>query len=162
MSMIHQMLALSKEQLDELLTRPETVEDFIERDHERIDECSLYKSWHLLHFLINGHPWRGEIPLGWAVYGDKELGDVDVGYGPARYLLPEQVRDVDAELSFLPAAELFEQDNPDAMRQAELYGAPTEKYDEMEKEDLRKYYKSLVRFYADAARAGYGVLTWLH
>src|SRR3954447_19780721 len=114
--MIHQMMALSKEHLDELLTRPQTVDDFIERELEGAYECSLYKSWHLLHFLLNGEPWQGRIPLGWAVFGGKQLGTVDVGYGPARYLLPKQVQQLVDALRRLPADKLFEKYDPAAMR----------------------------------------------
>jgi hypothetical protein len=162
MSMIHQMMALNKAQLDELLTLPQTVDDFIERDLERSYECSLYKSWHLLHFLINDDPWRGTIPLGWAVFGGKELGKVDVGYGPARYLLPKQVQQLVRELRRLPADELFKKYNPAAMRAAKLYCAPREDEDVSEEKYLREYYEQMVSFYQDAAEAGDGVLTWLH
>jgi hypothetical protein len=162
MSMIHQMIELSKGQLDELLTHPETVDDFIERQSERLDECSLYKSWHKMHFLLNGDPWRGEIPLGWAVFGGKELGTVDVGYGPARYLLPKEVRQLVSELRLLPAEELFEAYDPASMRAAKLYGARDESQDASEEKSLRKYYEQLVRFYESVAESGHGVLTWLH
>jgi hypothetical protein len=162
MSMIHQMVALSKEQLDHLLSRPEEVGEFIERQDERIDECSLYKSWHCMHFLLNGHPWNGEIPYGWAVFGGSELGSVDVGYGPARYLLPEQVEEVAEGLGKLPPDDLFEAYAPEAMRRAELYCAPDEGDEEDEERSLREYYERLCGFYERAAKDGYGVLTWLH
>jgi hypothetical protein len=162
MSMIHQMVSLTKEQLDELLTRPETVEDFIERQSERTDECSLYKSWHLMHFLLNGDPWRGEIPLGWAVFGGEQLGTVDVGYGPARYLLPKEVQTLVSELRLLPTDELFDAYDPAAMRAAKLYCAPDESQDASKCESLREYYERMVRFYGGVAEAGFGVLTWLH
>ena len=163
MSMIHQMIELSKEQLDELLTHPETVDDFFsERQSERLDECSLYKSWHKMHFLLNGDPWSGGVPLGWAVLGGKELGTVEVGYGPARYLLPNEVRILVSELRLLPAEELFEAYDPASMRAAKLYCAPDESQDASEEKSLRKYYERLVGFYESVAESGHGVLTWLH
>jgi hypothetical protein len=164
MSMIHQMTALTKEQLDLLLSRPEEVEAFIERqDEERFDECPLYKSWHCLHFLINDSAWGGKPPLRWAVFGDRELGTIDVGYGPARYLLPDQVRRLVEALRKLPPDDLLEFYDPVGMREAELYCAPREgKEEEWEEKDLREHYEKLVHFYERAAEAGHGVLTWLH
>lgn len=161
MSMIHQMTALSKEQLDRLLTAPEEVVALVEDVEERIEECSLYKFWHCMHFLLNGHPWEGEPPLGWAVFGNHELGAIDVGYGPARFLLPDQVRTLAEALRQLPPDQLFEAYDPDAMRAAELYCAPDEGDDEGGETTLREHYEELRGFYDWAAKEGFGVMIWL-
>src|SRR4051794_929677 len=158
--MIHEMVALTKEQLDELLTTPDDVVAFLVRQDERRDECSLYKWWHVMHFLLNGEPWGGDPPWRWAVFGDRELGTVDLGYGPALYLLPAQVAEVAEALSQLPVDEVMENYDVAAMQEAELYCCP-EEGDEAARAETCRNYKELVAFYQRTAKEGRGVVAWL-
>jgi hypothetical protein len=48
------------------------------------DELGVDKAWHGIHVLLTGTAWEGSFPLNFTVSGGKEIGDVDVGYGPAR------------------------------------------------------------------------------
>lgn len=54
------------------------------------DEVDLDKSWHGLHFLFTGTAWEGEEPACFLVLGGEGIGN-DVGYGPARVLMPDDV-----------------------------------------------------------------------
>jgi hypothetical protein len=63
------------------------------------------KSWHGIHFLLTGSAWGGKPPLSNAVLGGKEFGQ-DLGYGPARYLTPDQVKEVAAALDEITEATL--------------------------------------------------------
>jgi hypothetical protein len=47
----------------------------------------IEKSWHAIHFVLNGDPWKGSGLLFNTVLGGKEIGE-DMGYGRARYLDP--------------------------------------------------------------------------
>ncbi len=54
-----------------------------------IPECDMMdidKAWHGLHFIFTGSDWSGGFPEGFLVTCGKAVGDVDVGYGPARFL----------------------------------------------------------------------------
>jgi hypothetical protein len=162
MSMIHQMIALDKEKLDFVLEHPEEIDTFLDQQlNEGADEFSLYKSWHLMHFLINNDPWEGEIPYGWAVCGGTQIGEDFTGYGPARILLPEQVNEVAQALRALSADELFEDYDPAAMRDAKLYSAPDPSEDAAEEKRLRDYYEEMVDYYTWADQQGYGIITCL-
>lgn len=56
----------------------------------------LDKSWHLIHFALSGSAWGAELPAGFLMSGE-EIGE-DLGYGPPRILMPEQVAEVAAFL----------------------------------------------------------------
>lgn len=57
---------------------------------------SLQKDWHVLHHALNGTHDGGETILGQAVLGGKDIPDNNqvMGYGPLRYLEPQQVKKV--------------------------------------------------------------------
>src|SRR5690349_11334743 len=88
-----------REQLSSLLASPEQVTDFL-RDSGGEDvglsenRLDLDKAWHGLHFLLTGTDWGGTPPLNFIVAGGETIGDVDVGYGPARAFTPEQLAEI--------------------------------------------------------------------
>src|SRR5262245_46999099 len=89
MSMIGELIGVSPDKLNRLLGAPEQVEDFIQEEYDNPEsECYLGKAWHALHFILTGTPWDGDEPLCLAVLCGTPIGEVDVGYGPARYLTP--------------------------------------------------------------------------
>jgi hypothetical protein len=93
MSMIGNFLGLSDIELQTLRRQPEGMMTFLygedgEAVHPR--RLSVDKAWHGLHFLLNGDPWSGSPPLDFIV-GGEAIGEVDVGYGPARGFSSAQV-----------------------------------------------------------------------
>src|SRR5687767_14577361 len=44
----------------------------------------LDKAWHGIHYLLTGTAAEGGKPLDFLVSGGREVGNVDIGYGPAR------------------------------------------------------------------------------
>src|SRR5262245_17894050 len=94
MSMIGNFLAISKEQLVSLIAIPESIDSFVfPQDDYGIHEdvLDIGKAWHGIHFLLTGSTWHGDPPLSWVVMGGVPIGPDIFGYGPVRYLLPEQV-----------------------------------------------------------------------
>ena len=83
----------------------------------------LDQSWHAVHFLLTGSSGPADPPAGYLLSGGVELGDVDVGYGPARALLPEMEEDFARYIAVLPEAEARDRCTPEAMAAAEIYGA---------------------------------------
>ncbi len=115
---------------------------------------SLEKSWHSLHYLLTGVTGEAPPPLGNAILGGTPIGN-DIGYGPARFLTPEQVREVAAALSDLKIEQLAQRF--DAISSANIYACP----DEDEFEDVRHYFQQIVRYYADAAARGNAMVLWV-
>jgi hypothetical protein len=119
--------------------------------------CSLEKMWHAIHFLITGQEWEGDPPLSLAVFGREEIGE-DGGYGPARYLTPEEVRTVSAALATITTEELRRRFDPEAFEAAEIYpGVWDEDPDELF-EEIESYFSGLVAYYRDAASRGNAML----
>jgi hypothetical protein len=117
---------------------------------------SLEKSWHILHYLLTGTTEEAPPPLGYAILGGSPIGG-DLGYGPARFLFPEQVRDVAAALGELTPEDLAQRFDLDAMSAANVYPSA----DEDELEMAQHYFNKLVQYYADAAAKGNAMLLWI-
>jgi hypothetical protein len=127
------------------------------------DRClDIDKTYAAIQFLLTGDVIgnQGKPPLSYAVLGGTWLGDVDVGCGPARYLLPEQVRAVAAALEAIPVAEFQKRFDMATMAQAGVY--PDVWKDEKEElEYLLPAYASLQEFMREAAQAGDAMLLWI-
>jgi hypothetical protein len=121
-------------------------------------ELSLHKSWHCLHYLFTGKGWQqADSTLGKAILGGREIPDQNevMGYGPARYLTPDEVSQVSAELDKFPIQERAAAYDPQAAEAAEVY------VPQHEPQELRDYFMMLREFYRDAAEKGNGVLLWI-
>jgi hypothetical protein len=159
MSMIGNFMAISPEQLQQLLEAPDQIEALIyeDDDYQGID---IDKAWHGIHFLLTASVWEGEPPLAWAILGGTEIGP-DVGYGPARYLLSEQVREVAQALRELPRATVETRFDPAQMEEAEIYpGIWDEGKDALEY--LMSYYDEVVQYYQQAAEKGQAMLRYIN
>jgi hypothetical protein len=71
--------------------RLEVVEISIHEDGRLSRSLDIDKTWHIIHFLLNGDAWEGSGPLFDAVLGGSQLTDEDIGYGPARFISPAEV-----------------------------------------------------------------------
>jgi hypothetical protein len=119
------------------------------------------KSWNGIHYLLTGLAEGGSGPLSLTVLGGAELGG-DLGYGPARFLMPAQVVEVASALSSTPQSVLAGRFEPKAMARAGVYpqamwvrdGAGALEY-------VLGHYARLVEFYARAAKSGSAVVLWL-
>lgn len=117
MSMIFGMLPVNEEQLRALRADPETISALLDTDE---GTYSLDKSWHGLHFLLTETAWEGEPPLNFIVAGE-EIGDIDVGYGPAKMFTNAEVRSIAAALDELSNEHLRKRFDPKKMAALEIY-----------------------------------------
>ena len=91
MSMICNLRQVEAAEIDNLLAHPEHVGDVLDSNEAGPGgELDLDKAWHGIHFLLTGSAWEGEEPLCYLLAGGQEVGDEDVGYGPARVLRPRE------------------------------------------------------------------------
>jgi hypothetical protein len=120
------------------------------------ESLDLEKSWHVLHYLLTGSASEAPAPLGNAILGGSEIGD-DLGYGPSRFLTPEQVREVSSALSSISKEDLANRFDLEAMMAANIYPVR----DESELGLAQEYFGELSRFYAAAAAAGNAMLLYL-
>jgi hypothetical protein len=104
--MIGNLRPASDTEIEALLANPEHVTRFLYGGgsdvRERVD---LGKTWHAIHFVLTGTRLAGDGPLSFLVDEGTPVGDVDVGFGPARVLTSQQVRAIAAALDRLNAGD---------------------------------------------------------
>lgn len=118
----------------------------------------LHKSWHCLHFVLTGKAWDpADPPLGNAIMGGTELPDRRrvMGYGPARYLIPNEVREIASALASFPAGDKIAAFDSEFAETQKVY-VPGH-----EKEELTQYFGWLKNFYEIAASSGNAVVLWV-
>lgn len=125
-------------------------------------ETDLDKSWHGIHYLLTGTAWEGEAPLDFLVRGGVPVGDVDVGYGPARAITSDGVLRIHAALAAISADDLRQRFDPDGMARLDIY--PAIWADEPGAEGAfgycSRHFANLQAFIADAAARRLGILIY--
>ena len=93
MSMIGNYLMVDGETIQGIISGEIDMFEFLyNTEHSDDDYLDIDKAWHAIHYILCGHPWEGEPPYFNVVLGGTEINDEDVGYGPARYLVPAEVK----------------------------------------------------------------------
>jgi hypothetical protein len=85
------------------------------------DRIDLDKAWHTLHFLFCGKAWEGGFPEGFLVSCGTAIGNVDVGYGPARSYTHEQVHQIALFLDGLQKETLRAKLIPEQLVEEDIY-----------------------------------------
>jgi hypothetical protein len=81
----------------------------------------LDKAWHGLHYLLTGTAWEGEPPLNFLVAGGREVGDEEIGLGPARTFTAAETRELTSALTALNDEEVRVRFAPSEMMRLEIY-----------------------------------------
>jgi hypothetical protein len=128
------------------------------------DELDVDKAWHGLHFLFTGEAWSGEPPLGFIVAGGAEVGDEDVGYGPARAFPNAEVREISAALETVTREELARRFDPARMMELGIYPEIWDRdpADDDMLEYLLEYFDLLKEFIIRGAASGRGMLVYIN
>lgn len=162
MGMVGCFAAVAPETLQRLRDDPSLIDEYLHPDDGDSDppNCiDVDKAWHGIHYILTGREDVGTEPLSWAVLGGEEVGD-EIGYGPARFLQPEQVNGIAA---WLPDDTVFKtRFDPQAMEKAGIYPEAIWVRDGDDALDyLLENYRELVAFYKSAAERGDGAILWL-
>jgi len=137
-------------------------EDLHFTEGERTD-TDLEKAWHGIHYLLTGTAWEGSPPLNFLAAGGREVGTIDVGYGPARVFRSAEVKEVHAALEGLTDEALRARFDPDAMMKLKIY---PEIWDSDPKDDdtlgyLMDYVSTLRAFLRQAVDAKRGLVVYV-
>lgn len=81
----------------------------------------LDTNWHVLHYFLTRTAWEANLPHG-SLMGGIQLGDVDVGYGPARLLTPIQIDEFLVFLENLQSDNFGSNITGEELEQNEIYG----------------------------------------
>ena len=164
MGMVACFAAVSPEVLARLVSGEESIEEYLypnDGDDEPENSIDLDKAWHGIHYLLNGTAEGGNGPLALAVMGGVEFGP-EVGYGPARYLTPNETAAVAKALEGISSATLQARFDPKDMAEKDIYLSPMwERDGAAALEYALEYFEELPEFYRDAAARGDAVIQWL-
>lgn len=128
------------------------------------EELDIDKAWQGIHFLLTGTSWEGDPPLNFVVSGGEWLGDIDVGYGPARSFMSDEVKAISDALERLPPESLRDRFDPKTMMEEGVY---PEIWDRDPADDdtlgyLLEYYDDLRAFVRRRAEQGEGMIVYLN
>src|SRR5512145_2276037 len=122
MSMIGNYRRITREQLAMLQADPSAVPAFLYiQEPPPGHHIDLDKAWHAIHFMLHGQTWEGTGPLYDAVLGGEPLGQEDVGYGPARFLTPEEVKATAVALDEVSVSDLLEKFDAQELNDNNVY-----------------------------------------
>ena len=163
MSMIGNYRRVSAATLEDLRRNPEPLARFLYDDAASSsgDGLDIDKSWHIIHFLLTGDPWKGKEPWVNVVLGGTPVSEESVGYGPARYLTPPQVAEVAQALSTLSAEDLLARWDDEAIAEADIYPNIWDDESPEELEYVSDNYEAIREIFARAAQNGDAMIVWL-
>jgi uncharacterized protein DUF1877 len=165
MSMIGNYRRVTPDELKMLIRQPSLIADFLYPPDGSGPPPDRYldidKAWDAINFLLTGSSEPGAPPLGNVVLGGTCLGDVDVGYGPARYLTAIEVGEVARALRSVSEADLQGRLDLEKMREAGVYPGVWEDREE-ELEYLHYHYPPLVEFFIAAAQLGDAMILYIN
>ena len=161
MGMIGKFAAVTPVQLQSLIDGSSQALSFLiseEVDNKPTEQLDIDKAWQGVHFLLTGEPYSNDSSLAKAIFGGTEVGD-DLGFGPARYLTPEEVKEVAAALRDVSKEDLVQRYVPSAFEEANVY--PTgiwESESDVAFDYLLHAFESMLTFYESIAARGDAVL----
>lgn len=117
---------------------------------------SLEKSWHCLHYLLTGAADMTDSVLSKAILGGTEVGP-DIGYGPARYLEPGDVKSVANSLKTVSQKDLMSRFDLKAIEAAKIYSCR----DESDLRLAQAYFAQLSSYYEESAARGDAMLLYI-
>ncbi len=164
MSMIGNLLRVSKTELEDYLKDSSLLEDKIYDDEtENENLVDIDKSWDGIIFLLTGQSLAtAEHNLVRVLFSGQLIDEEqDLGYGPAHYLTPEQVAELNNEISKITIADLKQKFNPKKMTEQEVYPTIWDEGDDAF-DYIADGFSTLQNVFADATKNGDAIITFLN
>ncbi len=156
MSVVCNVMAVSSEKVQAFHTDPGSILQAAEAPEARVIDTD--KAWACIHFLLTGAVDDPRLPLGFLV-GGTQVGEVDIGYGPARALSPRETAAVREALELISRDELMSRWDPDAIRAADVYAVNPDA-PHSEEEYIGGTFAFLKEFVHGAANDELGLVLW--
>ena len=163
--MIMNLLRISKQELESYIDKPDL---FLENRVDDAYSMDIDKAWGGILYLLTGKAFASGSPedevdsLNRIFFSAQFFDeDMDVGYGPAHYLTPEQVAGIHRKIASLTEADLKARYDTEAMNEEEeLY--PSLEWNEEDFDYLYFHFQALQSFFATAASRGEAIVTFLN
>ncbi len=160
MSMIGNFLMINEANYKKITTNPDNITNFLyETDHENENFLDIDKTWHVIHYLLTGDVYEGEPPQRDVILGGVVIGDIDVGYGPARILDKEEVKNVSDYLTTISNEVLLSKYDEKKLNELEIY--PGWENIVEDQEYIIDYFNQLKKFYELASQKKYYVIQYI-
>jgi hypothetical protein len=163
--MIGNFLRVSNAELEEYIKDSSTLEDRIYNDggDEDPNLVDIEKAWAGILFLLTGKNIDDlDHPLAKVLFSGQLIDeDQDLGYGPAHYLNPTQVSEINTQISKISTEDLKKNFDAKKMMELEIYPTIWDEGDEAF-EYLAEYFKALQQVYSDAAKNGEAIITFIN
>src|SRR5690606_13937074 len=110
-----------------------------------------------------GSPWEGELPSAFLLKGGAEIGDFDVGYGPARAVRSSEVAAIEKYLEQVDEHALRSAYKPETLSRLQIY--PTNwTRTSLEGEPLEyilDYHDLLKSFLSNCVKGSWGIVAYI-
>lgn len=152
-------------------TDPESVDalrqngswDVIYAEENRADLIDIDKSWHVIHYVLNGTAWETceEEPLSQLILGGAPLNEEDMGYGPPRLLSAALVKEISEALAAWDETAFRARFDLKAMLEEQIYPLLEDEDGETLFEYAWEYFQTLKVFIQRAVGLGRCVLAFI-
>ncbi|MCO5269396.1 MAG: YfbM family protein [Brumimicrobium sp.] len=162
--MIGNLLRVTKSELEDYLKDSFLLEDKIYDDEtENGNLVDIGKSWDGIIFLLTGESFvTAEHNLARILFSGQLIDEEqDLGYGPAHYLTPEQVAELNNEISIITISDLKQNFNPEKMNELEVYPTPRNKGDDVF-DFVADDFLTVQNIFAEATKNGEAIITFLN
>ena len=165
MCLIGILLRVTKAELEAYLNDSSLLEDRLYDENEEPDYQNpddIDKAWEGILFLLTGNGASTmDNPLAKVLFSGQLIDeDQDLGYGPAHYVTPEQVVDLNNQISKITIADLRLKFDPEKMTTLGIYPEIWEEGD-----DAFDYVASnflvVQKMYAEAVKNGEAIITYI-
>jgi hypothetical protein len=164
MGMIGNLLRVKTSELEEYLKDSSLLEDKIYDDETENEKLvDIDKTWDGIIFLLTGQGLEtAEHNLVRVLFSGQIVDEEqDLGYGPAHYLTPEQVAELNNEISTMTLADLKEKFNPERMNELEVYPTIWDEGDDAF-DYLAHGFSTVQHVFANATKNGEAIITFLN
>lgn len=158
MSMVCLLLDTTDAVIDDLLEDPESIRDFFEEEEDFTE--SLEKAWAGITFVLCGQELNNENPLCYLESGGQSIGDIQVGWGPARAFKSDDVRRWDTALSEISEDDFKKRYDADALAAVSVYPRIWQDRDGS-LDYLLHYFSKLKTVVSSASENTLGLVVWL-
>ena len=157
MGMVAKLKTIPSDDLAKLLDDPSTLENILFEDDS--NQYDLDKSWHAIHFMLNGSVQGVSTIAGELIVGGNPISEEDMGYGPARYFEASKVLEISADLENITNELLFEKFNAMLEQGNEIY--PGFQNTDEDREYISGYFSGLKEFCKKATQENKCLISYM-